>query len=83
MPMSAAIPVRDVLYVDLYTTRTEEITVKLMDLSGRTVQTVKVRTNGGRTTLSVDLGEVSAGVYTVQVLENNQISHTGKVEVVR
>jgi hypothetical protein len=76
-------PARDVLYVDLYTARAEELTVKLIDLSGRTVQTVKARTNGGQTSLSMQLGDLAAGVYTVQVSENNQVSFTGKVDVIR
>jgi hypothetical protein len=73
-------PTQDVLNIDLYTTKVQNTTVKVLDMSGRVVKQIQARSEAGMSTLSVSLGELSSGVYTVQVYDNDKLSHVGKVK---
>jgi hypothetical protein len=73
-------PTQDVLNIDLYTSKVQNTTVKVLDMSGRVVKQIQARSEAGMSTLSISLGELASGVYTVQVYENDKLSHVGKVK---
>jgi len=73
-------PTRDVLNIDLYSARVENTVVKVLDMSGRVVKQIQARTEAGLNKLSISLGELAAGIYTVQVFENEHLSMTSKVK---
>ncbi len=54
--------------------------IKLMDMSGRLVREVSISTEKGVNTLTLDLQELSNGMYTMFVYQNGQLLHTDKVK---
>jgi len=74
-------PTRDVLNIDLYSARVENTVVKVLDMSGRVVKQMQARTEAGLNKLSVSLGELAGGLYTVQVFESGRLGYTGKVQL--
>ena len=73
-------PTQDVLNIDLYTSKVQNTTVKVLDMSGRIVKQVQARSEAGMNKLSLSLGDIASGVYTVQVFENDQLTHVSKVK---
>jgi len=72
-------PTQDVLNIDLYTSKVQNTTVKVLDMSGRIVKQIQARSEVGMNKLSISLGEVAGGIYTVQVFENDQLTHVDRV----
>jgi hypothetical protein len=54
--------------------------VKVLDMSGRIVKQIQGRSEAGMNKLSISLGEIASGVYTVQVFENDNLTHVSKVK---
>jgi hypothetical protein len=73
-------PTQDVLNIDLYTSKVQNTTVKVLDMSSRIVKQVQARSEAGMNKLSLNLGDIASGVYTVQVFENDQLTHVSKVK---
>jgi hypothetical protein len=73
-------PTQNVLNIDLYTSKVQNTTVKVLDMSGRIVKQVQARSEAGMNKLSLSLGDIASGVYTVQVFENDQLTHVSKVK---
>jgi hypothetical protein len=73
-------PTQDVLNIDLYTSKVQNTTVKVLDMSGRIVKQIQARSEAGMNKLSLSLGDIASGVYTVQVFENDQLTHVSKVK---
>ena len=73
-------PTVDVLNIDLYTSKVQNTTVKVLDMSGRIVKQIQGRSEAGMNKLSISLGEIASGVYTVQVFENDNLTHVSKVK---
>jgi hypothetical protein len=73
-------PTQDVINIDLYTTKVQNTTVKVLDMSGRIVKQIQGRCEAGMNKLSISLSEISSGVYTVQVFDNDKLSHVSKVK---
>ncbi len=55
-------------------------TVQLMDMSGRLIREVSVSTEKGMNTFTLDVQELSNGMYTMFVYQNGQLLHTDKVK---
>ena len=72
-------PTKDILNIDLYTTKVQNTTVKVLDMSGRTVKQVQAQSAVGMNNITISLGEFAPGLYTVQVYENDKLMQTGKV----
>ncbi|MBL7765001.1 MAG: fibronectin type III domain-containing protein [Chitinophagaceae bacterium] len=72
-------PTNEMLNVDLYTESANNTTVKVMDMSGRIVKQVQIISEAGMNHVQISLAEMVNGLYTVQVLENNKLTYTGKV----
>ncbi|MCC7030250.1 MAG: T9SS type A sorting domain-containing protein, partial [Chitinophagaceae bacterium] len=64
----------------LYAATAQNTTVKLLDMSGRVIKQIQAKSAVGMNNIKLSMGEIASGVYTVQVYENNQLSHTGKVK---
>jgi hypothetical protein len=73
-------PTQDVLNIDLYTTKPQNTIVKVMDMSGRLVKEIQARSEAGMNTYNLNLAELASGLYTVQVYDNDQLSHVSKVK---
>jgi len=74
-------PAGDALWIHYETDKAQSSIIRLLDMTGLIIKTVRVSSRIGSNTFQIDLGELPSGTYTVQVLQNNQLSHTGKVEV--
>ena len=72
-------PTKNTLNVDLSTSRVSQTEVKLLDMSGRVVKTVMAQTIKGMNHIKLDISEVAAGVYGLQIFENNKLTHNSKV----
>lgn len=72
-------PVIDQLEINLTLTKAQMSTIKLMDMSGRLIKEILVQSTQGYNHLSMDMKGVAAGMYTVQVYQNNQVIFVGKV----
>ncbi len=72
-------PATDNLNVDVSTDKVSQIEVRLVDMSGRVIQSVMQKTAKGMNNVSLDLSTIANGIYGVQILENNNLIHTSKV----
>ncbi|QLH45999.1 MAG: T9SS type A sorting domain-containing protein [Bacteroidota bacterium] len=48
-------------------------------MSGRLVKQLQSQHEAGAQSMTLNLSELSAGLYTVQVFTNDQLAHTSKV----
>ena len=72
-------PTSDVLNIDLYTNTALNTTVKVLDMSGRVIKQIQLKSIAGINNITISLGEFTTGLYTVQVYENNKLMQTTKV----
>lgn len=72
-------PSQGVVNIDLYTIKAQTTNIKVLDMSGRIVKQIEARSEAGMNKLSVDLGDVAQGVYTLQVFENGQMTFVERV----
>ncbi|GBL36104.1 hypothetical protein EMGBS15_16990 [Filimonas sp.] len=72
-------PVTDVLNMDVFASEAGTTLMKITDMSGRLVKQVQAKKVEGMNTLTIDLSDLSAGVYTVQLLENNKVSFVERI----
>ncbi len=74
-------PFADKLNIEIFMDEASANTsIKLMDMSGRLVREVSVSTETGVNTLTLDVQELSSGMYTMFVYQNGQLLHTDKVK---
>jgi hypothetical protein len=73
-------PTTDILNIDLYAVKDQNTTVKLLDMSGRVIKQIQAKSAVGMNNIKLSMGEIASGVYTIQVYENNTLSHTSKVK---
>jgi hypothetical protein len=66
--------------MDLYSPTPQTTTVKLLDMSGRVIKQIQAKSAVGMNNIKLSMGEITSGVYTIQVYENNTLSHTSKVK---
>ena len=72
-------PTRENLSIELAAQQTQVTVVKLYDLSGRLVQQMQTQIEAGIQTITMNISELSSGLYTVQVFANDQMVHTSKI----
>jgi hypothetical protein len=72
-------PTQGLVNIDVFATRNQLTAVKVMDMSGRIVKQVLAQSEAGMNKLSIDLGDVAQGLYTIQVYENDQLTHVERV----
>lgn len=73
-------PTKGLVNIDLYATKAQNTTVKVLDMSGRIVKQLQAQCVTGMNALSINLDEIASGIYTIQVYENNHLSHVSKVK---
>jgi hypothetical protein len=73
-------PTTDILNIDLYAVKDQNTTVKLLDMSGRVIKQIQAKSAVGMNNIKLSMDEIASGVYTIQVYENNMLSHTSKVK---
>ena len=72
-------PTTDMINVELTAYQAQTTTVKVYDLTGRLMKQVVSQTEAGVQKIEVSLGEIASGVYTVQVYENDKLTHISRV----
>jgi len=72
-------PTQDELHVDVNATENAVVELKLMDMSGRVVRTVQTNIVEGINYISLNLGDLANGVYSLVMVSNNQLLHTTRV----
>ena len=72
-------PTTDMMTVELTAATAQTTTVKVYDLTGRLMKQVVSQTEAGTQKVEVSLGEIASGVYTVQVYENEKLTHISRV----
>jgi hypothetical protein len=73
-------PATHALNVDLTVAQAAKTEVRLVDMSGRVVQSVLSKTVKGLNHITINLGDVAKGVYGIQVFENNKLTHVSKLQ---
>ena len=73
-------PTKDKLNIEFIAAVSEDAMVKVMDMTGRVVKVIRASVEAGNNTIEVSLSEFSAGMYTIQLFENNSLTHVGKVQ---
>lgn len=72
-------PTDDVIRVDLSTTESMQIHVKVMDAKGHIVKQIQSKSELGANSFSVSLRDVANGLYTVHVYQNDKLTLVDKV----
>ena len=67
------------LNIDLTTSQIAQTEIKLLDMSGRVVKSVLVQTQKGLNHIAMELDDLASGVYGIQVVENNKLTHISKI----
>jgi hypothetical protein len=73
-------PTKDKLNIEFTAAVSEDAMVKVMDMTGRVVKVIRASVEAGNNTIEVSLSEFSAGMYAIQLFENNSLTHVGKVQ---
>lgn len=73
-------PTSSILYIDLNNPTSQNITLKLLDISGRIANQKTVKVNSGLQHLNMDMAELPKGMYTLEVYENGVRKLIQKVE---
>ena len=63
-------PTSSILYIDVNSATSQNITLKLLDMSGRIANQKKVKVNSGLQHLNMNMAELPKGMYTLEVYEN-------------
>ena len=72
-------PTTDVLNIDLFATEASTTSVRISDMSGRTVKSVLLKSVAGMNNVTISLSELANGLYTVQIVTNDKLSFVQKV----
>ncbi len=72
-------PTSGLLNVEINVEKSSNITIRVMDMSGRTVKTTEAKAVQGVNKVELNLNDVSSGIYNVQVIENGKLIVTNRV----
>ncbi len=72
-------PTSDELYIEMLSDIQSTTSIKVMDMSGRVVKQAQSTTFDGLNTIKVSLSELTAGMYTIQVVTNDKLMHVGRI----
>ena len=73
-------PTSNELNIDIFTTKAENSTIKILDMSGRILKEIQTKLSIGANSIHANIGEFATGIYTLQIFENNKITQVSKVE---
>ncbi|MBL7753210.1 MAG: T9SS type A sorting domain-containing protein [Chitinophagaceae bacterium] len=71
-------PANEALHIDWNAQKAAQVEIKVIDMSGRTVHVTALQAERGAQTASIALNGLSAGVYSVQFIENGSTRFTGR-----
>lgn len=72
-------PTKDLLNLNFNAANQGQVTVKVMDMTGRVMKVVQVQVNQGENLMALGIGEFPQGIYTIQMIQDNQLLHVSKV----
>jgi len=72
-------PTQNELNVDLTVEQASIVTLKVVDMSGRVVKQVQTDALEGMNNVTISLGDLSSGIYTLQVVSDDKLVHTTRV----
>jgi Secretion system C-terminal sorting domain/Fibronectin type III domain len=72
-------PTSDELNIDVVMDNETMTTVKVMDMSGRVVKQIQASTIIGQNNIKISLAELTAGLYTIQVINNDKLMNVSRV----
>jgi hypothetical protein len=72
-------PVGDMLHIQVTNSTSASTTIKVFDLSGRKIREVRANTQIGTNDLEIDMSNVSKGIYTIQIFEDEKLTHVSKI----
>jgi hypothetical protein len=73
-------PTSNLLNIDLMVTESSNTIIKVLDMSGRLIKQTQVKSEKGLNPITMDLSELASGIYALQILENEKVTHISKVE---
>ena len=73
-------PTSNVLNIDLTVEEAQITTIKVLDMSGRLIKQVQTKTEKGMNPMTISLGELSSGIYALQIFEDAKLTHVSKIE---
>lgn len=76
-------PVSELFNLDIYQEKSNPMLVKIIDITGRLVKQTQFQTVQGQQQIQLDVRNCPIGLFTVQVYENNQLIHVGKMEKIQ
>jgi Secretion system C-terminal sorting domain len=65
------------LQIEFIAPRSQALTIKVLDISGRVVRQIETNTEKGINTFKLDITNLANGIYTVQLLQSGIISYNG------
>ncbi len=72
-------PTSDKLNIEIFTKRSGNTTIQLMDMSGRLVRELNIVAESGVNTITLDIQEVNVGLYSLLVYQNEELISTNKL----
>jgi hypothetical protein len=72
-------PTQDVLHIDFSAIEAGELSIKVMDMSARIVKQSQATAEVGMNNMTLNLGDLSNGIYTIQIIQNNKLSSVHRV----
>lgn len=73
-------PTSSILYIGVNSATSQNITFKLLDMSGRIANQKTVKVNSGLQHFNMNMAELPKGIYTLEVYEDGQRVYVQKVE---
>ena len=70
---------RVVLHIDFSAIEAGELSIKVMDMSARIVKQSQATAEVGMNNMTLNLGDLSNGIYTIQIIQNNKLSSVHRV----
>jgi hypothetical protein len=72
-------PTSNELNIELLSDNQSTTSIKVMDMSGRVVKQTQSVSFEGLNTINISLAELTAGMYTIQVVNNDKLVHVGRI----
>jgi len=72
-------PTQNELNVDFTVDQNSSVVLKVVDMSGRVVKQVQTDALEGMNNVTISLGDLSSGIYTLQVVSDDKLVHTTRV----
>jgi hypothetical protein len=73
-------PAQEMLNIDLYSTQAQHTLIQLLDMSGRMIKQVATTSVAGMNHFTINLKDISSGLYTLQIYANEKLMQTTKVK---